>query len=81
MAALVPEEKMWRVMNYIIQMREGLYALAAACGLESPRHFTREHIVFKNELGRTVRLSELFPYPEPEREMTASPLGKMSDAG
>lgn len=60
-AALVPEEKQWRVMNYILSMRQGLFALAAACGVDSPRKLTREHIVFKNEYGRTVRLSELFP--------------------
>jgi glutamate synthase domain-containing protein 2 len=62
--ALVPEEKQWRVMNYIISMRFGLYSLAAAAGLSSPRHFTREHIIYKNEYGRTVKLSELFPTPE-----------------
>ncbi|MCL6631517.1 MAG: FMN-binding glutamate synthase family protein [Alicyclobacillus herbarius] len=64
-AALVPEEKQWRVMNYILQMRESLFALAAAAGLESPRQFSREHVVYKNEYGRTVRVSELFPYPSP----------------
>ncbi|GHH98034.1 FMN-binding glutamate synthase family protein [Neobacillus kokaensis] len=61
--ALVPEEKKWRVMNYIISVRQGLYALAAACGLESPRRFTREHIVFKAADGQVRRLSELFPLP------------------
>lgn len=66
MAALAPEEKQWRVMNYILTMRQGLFALAAACGLDSPRSFSREHIVYKNEYGRTVRLSELFPLPAPQ---------------
>jgi len=66
-SALVPEEKQWRVMNYIINLRQGLFALAAACALDSPRKFSREHVVFQNEHGRTVRLSELFPYPAPER--------------
>lgn len=77
-AALVPEEKQWRVMNYVIQLRQGLFALAAACGLESPRQFTREHIVYKNEYGRVVRLSELFPYPRPEkntRDQSAEQIG------
>ncbi|WP_274648630.1 FMN-binding glutamate synthase family protein [Paenibacillus humicola] len=83
MAALAPEEKKWRVMNYVLQMREGLYALAAACNLDSPKQFAREHIVFKNELGRTVRMSELFPYPEPEsgRGLAAKPPGRLNDAG
>lgn len=65
-AALVPSEKQWRVMNYILQVREGVFALAAACGLKSPREFTREHVVYKNDHGRAVRISELFPYPKPE---------------
>ena len=64
MKALVPEEKQWRVMNYIIQLRESLFALSAACGLESPRQLTREHIVFKDKNGKTRRISELFPYPD-----------------
>lgn len=59
--ALVPEEKKWRVMNYIINVRQGLFALAAACGIDSPRKFTREHIVFKDVDGKIKRLSELFP--------------------
>jgi glutamate synthase domain-containing protein 2 len=81
LAALVPEEKQWRVMNYILQMREELFALAAACGLDSPRHFTREHVVFKNEFGRTVRLSELYPYPEPLPKKANRTLGNLGDVG
>ncbi|MDP4086550.1 MAG: FMN-binding glutamate synthase family protein [Bacillota bacterium] len=85
MAALVPEEKQWRVMNYIIQLREGLFALAAACGLESPREFTRKDVVFTNEMGRTIRLIELFPYHDAERERRkriVSEIEKeMNDAG
>jgi glutamate synthase domain-containing protein 2 len=63
-AALVPEEKKWRVMNYIINVRQGLYALAAACGLDTPRKFTRDHIVFKDASGQVKRLSDIFPLPE-----------------
>ncbi|GEO27600.1 FMN-binding glutamate synthase family protein [Alicyclobacillus acidoterrestris] len=65
-SALVPDEKKWRVMNYLLQVREGVFALAAACGLNSPRAFSREHVVFKNEFGRAVRVSELFPYQKVE---------------
>ncbi|TBL81375.1 FMN-binding glutamate synthase family protein [Paenibacillus thalictri] len=63
--ALVPAEKQWRVMNYIISMRYGLYSLAAAAGLDSPRKFTREHIQFINEFGAARKLSDLFPIPAP----------------
>ncbi|WHY86276.1 FMN-binding glutamate synthase family protein [Neobacillus novalis] len=61
--ALVSEEKQWRVMNYIINVRQGLYALGAACGIDTPRKFTREHIVFKTDDGQVKRLSDLFPLP------------------
>lgn len=63
-AALAPEEKQWRVMNYILQLREGLFSLAAACGLESPLGFRREHVVFTNESGQSTRIVDLYPYPE-----------------
>lgn len=63
--ALVPKEKQWRVMNYIISMRHALYTLAAAAGVDSPRKLTRDHIVYKDEMGRVTKLSELFPLPEP----------------
>lgn len=62
--ALAPEEKQWRVMNYILQLREGLFSLSAACGLNSPRELRREHVVFTNESGQTTRVVDLFPYPE-----------------
>ncbi|MFC5530231.1 glutamate synthase-related protein [Cohnella yongneupensis] len=64
--ALAPEEKQWRVMNYILQLREGLFSLAAACGLKSPRELSREHVVFTNESGQSVRIVDLFPYPDGE---------------
>lgn len=71
MNALVVEEKQWRVMNYVVNLRQALFALAAACAIDSPRKFTREHVVFNNEYGRTVRLSELFPLPSPETAIPA----------
>jgi len=71
--ALVPAEKQWRVLNYVVSLRQGVYALAAACGVDSPQKLTREHVVFKNEYGRTVRLSELFPQPATGQEPALTP--------
>jgi glutamate synthase (ferredoxin) len=56
--ALVVEEKKYRVANYVLALREGLFHVAAACGLESPRQFTREHVVYKDGMGRVHRLDE-----------------------
>jgi len=64
MRSLAVEEKQWRVMNYVVNLRQGVFALAAACGIDSPRKFNRTHVVFQNEYGRAVRLSELFPVPD-----------------
>ncbi|MDM5189293.1 FMN-binding glutamate synthase family protein [Bacillus sp. DX4.1] len=69
--ALDPNEKQWRVMNYIISMRYSLFALSAAAGAKSPRHLTRDHIVFKDEVGNIIPLSKLFPVvPSGEEKMS-----------
>lgn len=49
---LVVEEKKYRVTNYILTMREGLFRIAAAAGLDSPTKFERHHVVYKDERGR-----------------------------
>ncbi|MCG7343132.1 FMN-binding glutamate synthase family protein [Sporosarcina sp. ACRSL] len=49
---LVVEEKKFRVTNYILTMREGLFRIAAAAGIDSPTKFERRHIVYKDERGR-----------------------------
>lgn len=71
--ALAPEEKKWRVMNYILQLREGLFALAAACGLESPCGLTREHVVFTDAKGQSARVADLFPYPKADVNSKKAP--------
>ncbi|KXH80659.1 FMN-binding glutamate synthase family protein [Sporosarcina sp. HYO08] len=67
-AALVPEEKQWRVMNYILTIRQGLFALAAASEIDSPRKFTRDHIVVTDAIGNVERFSDLYPIPSPKNE-------------
>lgn len=49
---LVVEEKKYRVTNYILTMREGLFRIAAAAGLDSPTKFERHHVFYKDERGR-----------------------------
>ncbi|WP_458411570.1 FMN-binding glutamate synthase family protein [Schinkia sp. CFF1] len=58
--ALVIDEKKYRTANYVIIMRKALYRLAAAAGLESPAHFKSEHVVYKDERGRTWSLEEIY---------------------
>lgn len=41
-------------------MRKGLYRVAAAAGLESPLHFKREHVIYKDEKGKTWSLDEIY---------------------
>ncbi len=62
--ALVVEEKQWRVLNYIITLRNGLNALAAASGLNNYSGFNRNHVIHKDEFGRVKTLEDLFPYPQ-----------------
>lgn len=49
---LVVEEKKYRVTNYILTMREGLFRIAAAAGLDSPTKLERQHLVYKDERGK-----------------------------
>lgn len=58
--ALVIDEKKYRTANYLITMRKGLFRLAAAAGLDSPVHFKREHVVFKDEKGIVWPLEDLY---------------------
>ena len=61
--ALVIDEKQWRVLNYVITIRNGLNSLAAASGLNNYSQFKREHVMYKDEYGSVKSLEELFPYP------------------
>lgn len=42
------EEKSYRVTNYVISIREGLYNIAAAAGLESPTQLKEKHVAYKD---------------------------------
>lgn len=58
--ALVIDEKKYRTANYVITLREGLFRIAAACGIDSPVHFKPEHVVYKDEKGRVFPLEEMY---------------------
>jgi glutamate synthase domain-containing protein 2 len=58
--ALVIDEKKHRTANYVITMRKGLFRIAAATGLDSPVHFKREHVVYKDEKGKAWSLEEIY---------------------
>jgi glutamate synthase (ferredoxin) len=62
--ALVVEEKQWRVLNYVITLRNGLNSLAGAAGLTNYTQFDRTHVTYKDEHGHAIVLQDLFPYPE-----------------
>ena len=61
--ALVIDEKKWRVMNYVITLRNGLHTLAAATGIDSYTKFNRNHVVYTDQYGKVTSLEKLFPYP------------------
>lgn len=50
--ALVVDEKSYRVTNYIISLREGLYNMAAAAGVRSPTELSQEHVVYQEPDGQ-----------------------------
>jgi glutamate synthase domain-containing protein 2 len=57
---LVIDEKKYRTANYLISMRKGLFRIAAAAGLDSPVHFKREHVVYKDEKGKVWSLEDIY---------------------
>jgi glutamate synthase domain-containing protein 2 len=60
--ALVIEEKQYRVLNYILTMREGLFTAAAAAGLSSPTEFNEKHIAYQDDKGRIYSTEQLFSH-------------------
>ncbi|VEF48932.1 putative flavoenzyme [Bacillus freudenreichii] len=67
--ALIIEEKMYRVTNYIISLREGLFNLAASAGIDSPAGFNEEHLMFKSQSG------EIWTGEEYKKNILHSPTG------
>lgn len=80
--ALVIEEKMYRVANYIISLREGLFNLAASAGIATPAEFNEEHVMFKKESGEILTGEEykknilVSPAAHEKRELNAETRAK-----
>lgn len=49
---LIVGEKMYRVANYVMSLRAGLFNIAAATGVESPTLIERKHLTHKDIRGR-----------------------------
>src|SRR5699024_7810129 len=43
------EEKKYRVCNYLVALRQGVFDMAAAAGIDSPTKFAREHVIYKDK--------------------------------
>ncbi|KAB2332249.1 FMN-binding glutamate synthase family protein [Cytobacillus depressus] len=57
--ALVIDEKKYRVVNYLVNLRKGLFRISAAAGIESPVHFQPRHIMYKDEKGIVIPLESI----------------------
>ncbi|MFC4558129.1 FMN-binding glutamate synthase family protein [Virgibacillus kekensis] len=55
---LVIDEKKYRVCNYLLSIREGLFEMAAVAGIDSPTKFNREHIVYKEKMNQVVNMDK-----------------------
>ena len=60
---LIPAQKHSRVANYAAAVQEDLMAMTRSLGLDSPGALAREHVEVVFEIGRRMRVSELYPYP------------------
>ncbi len=55
---LIIEEKSYRVCNYILSLREGLFFLAVSVGIDTPTKFTRDRIIYKDQNGRMIPVED-----------------------
>lgn len=58
--ALVIDEKKYRVTNYLLTLRKGLFRVCAAAGIESPNLLKPEHITFKDANGVVHSLDDIY---------------------
>lgn len=58
--ALVVDEKKYRTTNFLMTLREGLFRVAAAAGLDSPTGFDRRHVLYKDEYGRSYSIEDIY---------------------
>jgi glutamate synthase domain-containing protein 2 len=58
---LIIEEKRFRTANYLTTVREGVFMLAASCGIHTPVLFERSHVTFKDRNASTTRMDTIKP--------------------
>src|SRR5699024_7759597 len=68
-AGVVVEEKRFRTANYLRTMREGLFMLAASCGIDSPSKFNQKHIAMRQE-NNDVKEIEVFLQKEFKKNLS-----------
>lgn len=65
---LVVGEKMYRVANYVMSLRAGLFNIAAAAGVESPTMLERKHLTHKDIQGRISSVGSMIHKIEQEEK-------------
>ncbi|MGI9419178.1 MAG: FMN-binding glutamate synthase family protein [Geminicoccaceae bacterium] len=68
---LVPREKQYRVANYAKNMEKEVGVIAHSCGVHEPRRLKRYHVRIQTDTGKSIPMSELWPYPEPGEAIRA----------
>ncbi|MEM9139494.1 MAG: FMN-binding glutamate synthase family protein [Pseudomonadota bacterium] len=76
---LVPREKYKNVAAYAKQIIKEVEMIAHSCGVAEPRQLRRHHVRMVRPDGRSQRMDELFPRPEPLRPEARQPAGSRPD--
>jgi glutamate synthase domain-containing protein 2 len=71
---LVVEEKYLRVAHYALNMNREIDMIAHSCGLQHARELRREHVRMVESAGRSIALSQLYPYPVPGSRPARQPV-------
>ncbi|MDG6777438.1 FMN-binding glutamate synthase family protein [Thiomicrorhabdus sp. zzn3] len=59
---LDPEKKFKRIAQYHQNLVHEVSSMAHSCGVSQPRELTRDHVRIVQQTGRSIPLSELYPY-------------------
>src|SRR5699024_12572131 len=52
------DEKKFRACNYLVTMRQVVFEMAAVAGIDSPRKFSRDHLVYYVDIYRVSSMSD-----------------------
>ncbi len=67
---LNPEDKSVKVANYVKTMNYAVGIISHSCGVTEPRQLNRSHVRLVQQDGKSVPMSDLYPYPSEKQDLS-----------